>query len=87
MLRMDIVTERRIKMTYKEFEMQVKTYLEENLVLTLLSAHTRQERTIKPSAKVFSLKTPPMESVSQHPRLSIWMISIATCVMDHLLKR
>ena len=31
MLRMDIVTERRIKMTYKEFEMQVKTYLEENL--------------------------------------------------------
>ena len=31
MLRMDMVTERRIKMTYKEFEMQVKTYLEENL--------------------------------------------------------
>ena len=31
MLRMDIVTERRIKMTYKEFEMQVKTYLEDNL--------------------------------------------------------
>ena len=86
MLRMDIVTERRIKMTYKEFEMQVKTYLEENLGADV-TVSTYTARKNKPSAKVFSLKTPPMESVSQHPRLSIWMISIATCVMDHLLKR
>ena len=54
-------------MTYKEFEMQVKTYLEENLGADVTVSTYTQERTIKPSAKVFSLKTPPMESVSQHP--------------------
>ena len=32
-------------------------------MLTLLSAHTRRERTIKLSARAFSLKTPPMKSV------------------------
>lgn len=74
-------------MTYKEFEMQVKTYLEENLGADVTVSTYTARKNNQTLCQVFSLKTPPMESVSQHPRLSIWMISIATCVMDHLLKR
>ena len=87
MLRMDIVTERRIKMTYKEFEMQVKTYLEENLGADVtVSTYTarKNNQTLCQGLLIEDASDGERFSAS---RLSIWMISIATCVMDHLLKR
>ena len=87
MLRMDIVTERRIKMTYKEFEMQVKTYLEENLGADVtVSTYTarKNNQTLCQGLLIEDASDGERFSAS---RLSIWMISIETCVMDHLLKR
>ena len=71
-------------MTYKEFEMQVKTYLEENLGADVTVSTYTARKNNQTLCQGLLIEDASDGERSQHPRLSIWMISIATCVMDHL---